>query len=400
MRRYLSLLIIILAVAAVLAAGYFLRYRSASLFGGGEESMGNLPAPGEAQTVTPPPSPPVSALPGGAEQPTTSGTFGVVAEAPAVDYFVDASGTVILVQPDGQIVSVAQELETVLSASSIAPLTKAIFSFDGKKVLVVFGERNALHLSVFDVAARSWQPLSFNGNVQDITWSPNDHRLLYLIENGGSATLATLNVDDKTAKPRELARLHVNDVLLQWTHPDVITIASRPSALVAGSIWTFNPTSRVLTPVAQGVPGAEVIWDRRSNKGLLLKSSERGGGTLSLITRGGNVLRELDVLTLPEKCTFWTGKRAATSTGATTSSLLCAAPRIQDAFLRNTIPDVYLKRALYTEDDFLAVDTDTRETYSIFSDQERPLDATQLKVVRDALFFINRYDQRIYAISL
>jgi hypothetical protein len=400
MRRYLLLLIVILAVAAVVAAGYFLRVRGIPFIGNSGEEQGDLPAPGGAQVVAPPPAP-VGSFPAGStgETPPASATFGLVAEAPAVDYFVDVSGTVTLVQPDGQIVSVAQELETAVSASPIASLVKAAFSFDGKKVLVVFGERGALQLSVFDVPGRFWQPLSFSGKIQDIVWSPNDHRILYLIENGGAVALATVNVDDKAAKPRELARLQVRDALLQWTHPDVITIASRPSALITGSVWTFNPSTRTLKVVVQGAPGAEVAWDVKGDNGVLFESSERGGGTLSIIERGSGATRALGMLTLPEKCVFREEKRQATSAPAV-ASLFCAVPRTQDAFLRNTMPDAYLKRALYTEDDFFAVDVKTQETRIIFSDSTRALDAVRLKVFQNALFFINRYDQRVYAISL
>lgn len=63
------------------------------------------------------------------------------------------------------------------------------------------------------------------------------------------------------------------------------------------------------------------------------------------------------------------------------------------------LPDAYGQEALFTEDAFFKVRADTGATRNLFV-PTIPIDGTGLRVFNNTLFFVNRYDQKLYALSL
>jgi hypothetical protein len=92
--------------------------------------------------------------------------------------------------------------------------------------------------------------------------------------------------------------------------------------------------------------------------------------------------------------------QAVSGAASSTKTLYCAVPRNQQKLGFSTLPDDYLMRALYTSDNFLAINLDTGNTTPVFTDASQTLDATNLKIFNQILFFVNRYDNKLYAISL
>ena len=95
----------------------------------------------------------------------------------------------------------------------------------------------------------------------------------------------------------------------------------------------------------------------------------------------------LPFITLPEKCTI----------GDT--NLYCAAPvNITDKIL---LPDDYLKKKFYSDDVIYEYALDKKSIRTIFRlSQDSAIDAINLKIIGDKLFFINRYDNYVYSIDL
>ena len=80
--------------------------------------------------------------------------------------------------------------------------------------------------------------------------------------------------------------------------------------------------------------------------------------------------------------------------------LYCAVPRDTQKFDLARLPDDYDKKKLFTVDDFYKIDLGDGSITEVFADPAQALDAAQLQVANQTLFFVNRYDQRLYAISL
>ena len=142
MKRLFYLLIIIGAIIVVILLGYFLRYRAeepapATIETGGS---GTLP---KAEPGTPGSATDRSASggkqTGEAEQQTGKPQiqpgeqqFGVIAQNPVAEYFVDEENGVVIVQPNGKIIKVLMKKEGILT-SPVALLSENSNSFAKEK---------------------------------------------------------------------------------------------------------------------------------------------------------------------------------------------------------------------------------------------------------------------------
>ena len=76
------------------------------------------------------------------------------------------------------------------------------------------------------------------------------------------------------------------------------------------------------------------------------------------------------------------------------------AGRDQQTFSNARLPDEYEQKVLFTADDFYKINVANGTLTAIFNDPGQTMDATKLKAFNNALFFVNRYDQKLYAISV
>ena len=399
-RRTIFIIIIILIVAAIIfGLYYFLGTPSitptpGSQNGGQTSGLPSLaPAQNSFKQIA-------QFTPSGATGTSTAGVplsdrFGVVSQAPASSYFADPQDNVVIVQADGQIVQTHNGQATVLSSSLVRDLISSSFSYDGKKVLIVSGDRIKPQLNVFDVAARAWTTLSIS--IQNPVWSPAGYALAYLEKTTTGNDLRSLDLSAKTTpKPKTIATFHLQDIDIQWSAPQRIIIKERSSAAVKSSVWAFDMKASTLTPLDQEVAGLESTWDASGSYGALFAAGPIArGGTLRVVNAGHQLLAA-DFLTLPSKCVFI----PAAGTSTQPATLLCATPRNQAAFTGATLPDAYNQKELYTDDRFILIDLATQTNSVPFNDPDVYVDATDLTVVNSRAFFINRYDNRVYGFLL
>ncbi len=288
--------------------------------------------------------------------------FGVVSQVSAADYFVDAQNNLTIAEPTGQIVKIAPTGEqTTLSPSAISNLVSASFSSDGKKVLALFGNPLAPQASIFDTI---------------------------------------------------------------WVSATQVLLKDKPSASTQGALWSFNPKAKALTAIAENAPGLESNWSGAANEGLIFESSGGLGGGMRLVDSNGTSLRNFSLATLPTKCLFdqkitpimatstaptatstkSTSTKAKIAPAAPTSTvswvLDCAVPRDAQTLESFALPDAYNKKELVTSDDFYQVDLLTGAVSTIFADATQSVDATNLKIFNNTIFFVNRLNDKVYAISL
>ena len=418
MKRYLYIFIAVAGLIVVGLLAYYLYSRiKISPLNPATGTTGNLP-PTPTQS-NPTPTPPAPAF--GSETPATgtnSGVkFGIIAQTPAVAYYVDSTNNAFLVQPDGQIVKVSGGSATTLSSSLIPNLISAQFSYDGAKVLAAFGDLVNPQFSIFDVASKSWQPLT--GSLLGATWSPTNYQIAYFAQKNGALVLTTLDTGNAKATPASLLTIHAQDTNLHWIGTNQIILAGIGSAFTNTSALLFDLKAKTLTPLAIDRAGLDSLWSGAAGMGLVFESgSNQIGGSLSLVDLTGNTLTKLSVLTLPSKCLFNTALQApsptnpvqATSTkGQKTpvaplpvliKTLYCAIPNDTQTLAASTLPDDYAKKVIFTADDFYKIGLADGSLTQVFSGASQMLDATDLQVFNQNLFFINRIDQKLYAISL
>lgn len=391
----LRTLIIIVAAAIIIAAiGFYFLTRGGANTAASPGQTGSLPNVGTQQT--PPGTPKTPTPAGNFSNSTSSQRFGIISNDPALAYSVDNQNNITIIRPDGNIETVANDNATIISSLKIQNIASAAFSFDGRKILVNYASSSNLQTDVFDMASKSWTLLP--AGMQSPVWSPTDYRIAYLQNAGtGSETIAITGAKNPGASI--IATLATQDMALQWPNKNTLVVSDKPSVFADGSIWFFNLPNKTLTPVAAEYPGAESAWgNATSTLGLIFSSNpQNSGGRLSFIGAGGNP-KAVSFTTLPSKCGF----SIETSTSSRTSSpvIYCAVPRDQQTFSIARLPDEYEQKILFTADDIYKINTTDGTLTTIFNDSAQTLDATKLKVFNNTLFFINRYDSKLYAISL
>lgn len=352
---------------------------------------------------------------GGGTNTGASAHFGVVSSEPALDYFVDAQNHATIIGSDGEIKAITTSNQTsVLSSSTFQNIVSAAFSYDGKKALVSFISDAGKQASVYDVASKKWTKLPTG--MQSPVWSPNSYQIAYLQSTGaGSETIYTVNAATAAsagAKPTALSTITAQDSMLQWANKTTLVISDKPSVYAAGSSWLYNIQNRTLAPVALENPGLETQWSNTTTTLGLVFSAKSGnsGGSLALVSATGGS-KAVSFATLPSKCGFSLIITTSTTPTSTTVkvpkivstsslSIFCAVPRDQQTFSIARLPDEYEQKILFTADDFYKINAMDGTLNTVFSDQGQTLDATNLKMFNNTLFFINRYDSRLYAISL
>lgn len=409
MKKTIAVIFIVLAIGAVIFLGYYLRSQKELAVPPTTTGPGNLPA-----VELPKPA-------GNTQSPgQTTGlveNLKLAVNVPAIDYFVDAKNAVIFVQPDGQILKTGADQPEALSASVVKNVAGASFSFDGKKVLVVMGGPSGGQASIFDTERKTWQPLPQNANGP--VWSPNNYQMAYFSSASGGSILSLLDTASSAPKPKALLPLHQEDMTLNWLAPNRILIADKTSAVWSSSLWSFDPAKKIISPVIQDHPGLRTIWSSSSAPFGLMFSANKNqqGGQLRLIDLTGKSLKQFSFVTFPSKCVFYDrpaspSTQVASSTAASTGTskfgaatqtrltLVCAVPRNQQLLNTVSLPDAYQEKALFTSDDFFEINVDDGAVKTLFSDPAKNLDASSVKVFNQSIFFVNRFDKKVYSIPL
>jgi hypothetical protein len=429
MKRTRYIIIFVLVLAIIVVAGIFYRNRSSQ-----------NPSPAATSTSTSG-GLPIAHLPitqngggtsgqnatssGGVVTLATSTQFGLVADIPVLNYFVDTNNTVFDAEPDGQIARISNNTATVISSSTVPNLRAVSFSYDGQWMLREYGAAGQHStFSLFDIPDK--KELLIPGNIESPAWAPDSERLVFFTDSGTTRGLATLNLSDKIPKAKLLLNLAMQDMILSWVRPDAILLTEHPSVQVQGSVYLLTISKKTIQTIVSEQFAAAALWDPAHPYGLLFESTSRGkGGVLYLAGESSaNIgLIPLSFLTFPSKCTFATPPflfnitkatttkkiillSTSTATSSTTgqipsltSPLYCLIPADRSALDNSSLPDLYEQKGIYTSDNIFRVDPSTGETTMLYN-AALQLDGTHVKVAGNRLFFINRFDSRLYVLSL
>ncbi|MBI4085469.1 MAG: hypothetical protein HY432_03130, partial [Candidatus Liptonbacteria bacterium] len=381
-----------MAIFAV--GGYYLRSR---------QSGTNTPPLQEGQTGSLPPGQAADGQ-NSSQQDANGSGLTIASQSRALDYFVDASKNVFVIQPDGQVIKSSDGRDEKISEGPIAGITGASFSFDGKKIMATIGGGSQVKIEIFDVEQKIWRLLP--NIAQSPVWSPYNHQLAFLSKVGDSTALYTLNADDPKAKPVEATRIRQQDMVLDWVSRSKILLGDAPNSQWASSLWVFDTAKKTVSPVLLDKNGLQTTWDSSQTTGFAFYSNENSytGGQAWLIGQDGKRIQRMNLLTLPSKCVFYDKPiSSATSTTAsekTTLLLFCAVPRDKQAFENKPLPDAYLEKDLFTSDDLFEIEVFSGNLENIFGSSKIGVDADNLKVFGNSLFFTNRFDGKVYYVNL
>jgi hypothetical protein len=370
-----------------------------------------------------------------------AGSFGPLSNDPVLNYFVRSDNTVLIIEPNGVIARIAAGQISYLSSSTATNVIGGGFSADGKKAFLTFGDQNFPQTASFDVSSSVWSSLP--QGMLSPQWSPiaGDYRIAYLAAATGTETLATLDASNPKKGSTSIFAFYAADLSMQWYGKTQFFLVSRPSGQAPGNAMVFDSSANTLSPIAVNEPGIEGAWTTPSipastpPEGLISYTSLGGSYALQLVNSIGNIVQTMSIETLPTKCGFSMASSSATaaaratssSTGSTQSiiptapggsatgtasgnasapkqylALYCGIPRQSSGFLSSNIPDDYNQLALYTSDDIYRVNTNspTGEATALWNDASQNVDVSDLKVMGSEVFFIDRYTQKLFTLTV
>jgi len=443
MKRYIYIIIGIIAAAGIAILILFLiKNNSASTALNAFTPSGSLPATGtQGGNASSSAGTPVETLglsPVATGTPAVSGQvsvqkFGVLSDAPVLDYFIDAQNNITAIEPSGEVVTIANGQTTTVNSSTIDNIISASFSYDGKKIVMNYGDVTNPQTAVFTVASNVWVALP--KGMQSPQWSPiNNYQIAYLAPTAsGKLALSTIDATNIKNGPTVLFSLSANDLTLQWISKSEFILSDKPTSENEGSVWALNTTAGTMTPLLYEVSGAEGIWSHNTTipYGLAFFNKTSGqGNTLQLQPFTGSLpTQPLNFLTLPSKCAFNTEQMpitpssTATSAAATTTAsttvksktkttitpaatstpylaLYCGIPRDTAAFSAAAVPDDYNQMALFTSDNIDRINTQTGEIDALWNDPAQNVDVSNIKTFGNEVFFVDRYTNKLFALTL
>ena len=409
MKNILSILTIVLAVTILVFGGYYFRGKQESQTVS-NQGVGLLPSAQDSENQ--------NAGTQTQDAVMTSSKLNKISESPVLDYFVDAGSNVFAIQPDGKVLRISGGKTEILSSTPVAGLTSASFSYDGKRIMAFAGASSSgSKINIFDAVKKSWSLLP--NIAQSPVWSPSGYQIAFLSPAGKASAVYLVDADNLRLKPVEILRISAEDLVISWPNASTMFLSDRPNSAWNSSLWSLNIPKKTLSSVISDRPGLETAWSFSSPAvGLAFSSGTNGqGGKLKLVSQEGKQLQEFKFLTFPSKCVFYNKPvapvPAVSSSTASSSSkkaspqpqkyaltVVCAVPRDRQTLDNSRLPDAYLQKAVFTSDNFFEINISTGEIKSIFGDLDKNFDADDIKVFNGAVFFINRYDKKVYSIDL
>lgn len=414
MKNILSALLTISAIVILVVTGYYFRSKQEAPT---PVETGGLPAVSGTPLETP----------GGGQNSATSSLaqiqqtaqtpvskLNLIAQNQALDYFTDKGSNVFMIQLDGRVVRVSGGKAEVISSGPVSNVTQAFFSFDGKRIMAITSSSTGNRFQVFNADDKTWKV--YANAIQDAAWAPDSHKIAFLT-TGDSSTLFTIDADGAAAKPVEIMKIRQEDMTLNWVSASRLLMSDSPSAAWTSSLWSVDIGKKTIVPIISA-PGLQTAWSSSTlaSVGIVMSSNLNSqGGRLQLVDQSGKQTQAFSFLTLPSKCAFY--DKPIQPTGPTTSptstaaakapatpkanlTMVCGIPRDSQLLGGSQLPDSYLKKSVFTSDNFFEIDVATGNVKSIFSDVAKDIDSYRLKIFGQSLFFINRFDKKVYSVAL
>ncbi len=214
--------------------------------------------------------------------------------------------------------------------------------------------------------------------------------LIPVVTNLKEATL-----DEKKTYQIELAQkavelpptLNLLDVAARPYKKDQLLIIEKPSGFLETNAWVYHQKNGVSIPLFQGIIGLSLNWSTDGEQMLKFQiEPETRRPNLTLINQSDNLELELPWVTFPEKCLI------------EKEALYCAVPLELPANLR--WPDDYWKRRFYPQDRLVKLVIKNSSIETLDDGLSQLIDAVDLKLIKNELYFTNRRNGKVYKINI
>lgn len=312
----------------------------------------------------------------------------ILSDAPIFDYWFNADKKEITaISQKGEILTVQEETDQILNKQNIDNLYRLLPSPDGRQAIVAFGNPNHPQFTAYDIADNTWSPLPLE--ILKLQWLndwPNADNLMALTEKPPFVALETFNLKNKNElssfKNTIIKDIGLEDLEFNWISKSSVRFIEKPTHLYSGSLWSLDFKNQYFNKIA-AEPGLIVKWHPDGLWGIKFSSPNN----FFAIDNKGTILKKWNFATFPDKCAF------------KENSLFCFIPDFINPGWK--LPDDYLQNEFYVKDGLfkLGLEKDNK-IEEILKSSDLPIDAQKVKIINGQIYFINRYDQKLYSFPL
>lgn len=313
----------------------------------------------------------------------------VLSDQPIFDYWVYSPNSTSSVDfyyfnKEGKIYKVKDGDDKAIIKEPLAGLQYIKPQKGGQKVIIKSGSRTFPNFKIFDIETKIFE--SMPAGTTAATWSSDGQNMAYLQTNGGKSDLIIESADYSKLEFNKIISFSGRDYDLAWPSAEKIFLIPKPSAFYETFAWAVDIKDKTISPAARD-SGLMVGWPGNGNAGLKFASRpERRENSFGLIDKQGLPLADLYFTSLPNKCFV------------SEVQLYCGVPvEIPE---NATLPDDYLKRAVFLNDTIYKIDLENNSTLQINPDSEIALDILNPTLNGNQFIFINRFDDKLYGLEL
>ncbi|RJQ37205.1 hypothetical protein C4552_01765 [Candidatus Parcubacteria bacterium] len=346
--RWFILVVALLAVALVGAAVFFMLGRGDGETVSGDGFFGNLPFLG-GDSGTPPPPPPVSGNGNGffenGDPNANLRPLIQIIDRPVLGPVLakGADGLLYIDPQNGHVLTtdlLGDNEQSIVSITVPEPFD-ARWAPDRSRVVIFSHDAGIVKKFLAGVATGTLSKF-LPPEITAIDWAPDSKQIAYLTRRASDSALTV--ADAANQKPAVVWTTPIPDLTVAWLSRNTILLPSRPSGLAPSVVFSFNPATKAVAQLVQGVNGAVLQPLAGGTAFLLSAADQRGNATpVTRYTLAGGTAAALGVTTIAEKC----------ASSADQKKIWCGVPR--DAIPAPS-PDTWYQRAAGIHDRIVEID--------------------------------------------
>lgn len=278
---------------------------------------------------------------------------------------------------------------TAISSSTEPTIYQSFWGKSGSDVIMQgIGDSGTIKTVAEHITSGSH--IALPDNISAFAVSPDNTKAFYLIKTPQGAKGYTTTIDGKTQK--SVFSSPLREWLISWATPTTITLTTKPSSRVSGSLYTMSTATFSPKIILSGKMGLTGTLSP-DGKTAVYTESTRGGMQTNYYTLATGTTKQASFTTLPEKC-VWSKKVSGT--------IYCALPVV---IPQGEYPDDWYKGVVSFSDTIWRFNVGDPSPYSgrlvIGSDVAR-FDATNIALdpAERYILFVNKIDGTLWSIDL
>ncbi|HEU0085538.1 MAG TPA: hypothetical protein VFQ59_01095 [Candidatus Paceibacterota bacterium] len=224
-------------------------------------------------------------------------------------------------------------------------------------------------------------------NISEVAISHDKTKLFYILPAGDGVVGISVPMGGGTRS--QIFDSSYSEWLAQWSNDRMISITTKPSARVAGFMYSVDPVTKGMEKILGGINGLTTSTSPSGRKILYADNTL----SLKIFDRGTRETTSAGIRTMPEKC-IW---------GEESEQLYCAVPKYLGG---NNYPDTWYQGETYFNDEIWRMDTASgngtllADPLSAVGGED--IDAINLTLdpTGKYLFFMNKMDSYLWMLEL